>query len=346
MSDERPTDPIVEQQQRFTDRDPLMEEAVRQKDYAPAATPIGDYYLQEQIRQEVFQALKNVQINGYTPTISGSSVAFNVPLDRRSASETFAEQNPVRTPSPTVVITPSNLNEVGTLPQEAPQFQVKFIPPTKPVVAVMPESPATEKPDDVDDDDTGDELTAGQLRNRARRMARKLKSFFRRAKHSGLFDHLTPGNIDTNAHMPPLKDDEKPVAVDPHAGVVHPPPPIAGAIPDTTHMYKAFVPVQLRRADGAKKILAYLDNTFSAVTESSVAGERTTTLPSTDKYYEPSTTGVTGDLVISDCGVPATELLRITMLDGLIKSISIYGAEHDFEDGDAELNVASCCDIL
>jgi hypothetical protein len=46
------------------------------------------------------------------------------------------------------------------------------------------------------------------------------------------------------------------------------------------------VPVALTRADGARKVLAYFASEFVGVVEGAESGERTTSLPSDDSYYE------------------------------------------------------------
>jgi hypothetical protein len=56
-----------------------------------------------------------------------------------------------------------------------------------------------------------------------------------------------------------------------------------GAIAETP---SGMVPVALTRADGQKKILAYLASDFVGVVEGGASGERLTALPSEDSYYE------------------------------------------------------------
>jgi hypothetical protein len=46
------------------------------------------------------------------------------------------------------------------------------------------------------------------------------------------------------------------------------------------------VPVALTRADGARKVLAYFASEFVGVVEGAESGERATSLPSDDSYYE------------------------------------------------------------
>jgi len=54
---------------------------------------------------------------------------------------------------------------------------------------------------------------------------------------------------------------------------------------DSSYGHKGFVPVALYRADKQKRILIYLDNTFSGVVEGATDGERTTSLPAETDYY-------------------------------------------------------------
>jgi hypothetical protein len=51
------------------------------------------------------------------------------------------------------------------------------------------------------------------------------------------------------------------------------------------------VPVALTRADGARKILAYLASEFVGVVEGAEDGERVTNLPSENSYYEAGGSG-------------------------------------------------------
>jgi hypothetical protein len=54
---------------------------------------------------------------------------------------------------------------------------------------------------------------------------------------------------------------------------------------DLTEAPSGIVPVEFTRADGQRKILAFVATEFVATTEGAVAGERTTSLPATNSYF-------------------------------------------------------------
>ena len=54
---------------------------------------------------------------------------------------------------------------------------------------------------------------------------------------------------------------------------------------DTSYFGKSFIPVLLTRADGKRKVLVSIDNSFAGVVEGSVGKEKTRNLPSDDAYY-------------------------------------------------------------
>lgn len=59
---------------------------------------------------------------------------------------------------------------------------------------------------------------------------------------------------------------------------------------DISELPSGMVPVRLTRADGRKKILAFMATEFVGVVDGATGNERTASLPAEDSYYEGSTT--------------------------------------------------------
>lgn len=250
----------------------------------------------EAARAAINDALRNMTINGVSPDMSGGSVSFDVPTEP-SASTAFAAMNTEPNITPPLPSTPAIVEmppmEAPAVPSVPDTVDPASVPPTEAIVPEPTEAPAPEAtPTTPPEVDTGEG-----------------------ARQEGAQPE-PPEPPDTQSQEPPQVEEATPAADEEEGGdqkeskgalterqrgemrgeyeeriknlkEVMKDEDAAQAIAagDLSYLNSGYVPVLFTRKDGQRKILVQIDNSFAAVIEGAVSGERVTSLPSESAYY-------------------------------------------------------------
>jgi hypothetical protein len=232
-------------------------------------------------RQTVVDVLKNVTINGQGPSVDGSSIAFSVSQEQ-SASESFgniaqAARNAARQNGADI-----GFDDAQTARDAARQggADISFND------AQAARDTARQKGADIDSDDAQaarDEAREGRSSARAYKAAEEERK--ERKESDPNFDresHIrqkgeTPTEFRERQEQLKQEGAERAQREEQLSRV---------RTGDFTEMPSGMIPVKFTRADGEKKIIAFMATEFVGVVEGAGSGEREATLPSEDSYYE------------------------------------------------------------
>lgn len=238
-------------------------------------TPLVLAQTEALVRNVVIDTIKNIDINGSYPNISGSSISFDLET-RRSASELFATQNPAATTTPLSIEpqpipTPqqgSRLDapDFGSARRDTPQRESRLDAPDFGTMGdpnfLQPEYGGGLS------SDSKFAYQAAEARREARQQAEMDPTSDVRQKHETVAEYEER-----------MEGMAKAKATDVGAK-------FAERIKDGIVLASGLIPVAFKRADNQKKILAYIDTSFVGVVEGATGIERTTELPPEDEYYE------------------------------------------------------------
>jgi hypothetical protein len=232
-------------------------------------------------RQTVVDVLKNVTINGQGPSVDGSSIAFSVSQEQ-SASESFgniaqAARNAARQNGADI-----SFNDAQAARDAAGQggADISFND------AQAARDAARQRGADIDSD-------AAQAARGEAREGRSSARAYKAAEEEREARKESDPNFDRESHIrqkgetttefserqEQLKQERAERAQrEEQLGRVR--------TGDFTEMPSGMIPVKFTRADGEKKIIAFMATEFVGVVEGGGIGERQATLPSEDSYYE------------------------------------------------------------
>lgn len=265
--DKRPPDLIGDQQANRAFTDPITFAEGRPPVLPSPAVTLGFEDVVREVATGAFRdMLKNVTINGVAPEVTGGSFNFAMPTEP-SASVQFASLNPPVIAQPII-------------PVEA----------AKPTADSAPINwLAIDKKDEKRWDEGANRPVYGREENRREgesysdQVTREDKEFqqqrrAQRDEESGEPSVAKRSGEGDRAYTERVNDDRFESLTASQVGAVK-----SG---DTSYFHKGFIPILFTRKDGARKILARIDNTHSTVIEGAIGGERTGSLPGDSGYYE------------------------------------------------------------
>lgn len=254
----------------------------------------------EAARAAINDALRNMTINGVSPDISGGNISFDIPVEP-SASTSFAAMNaepniaapPIDTPpiveappiEPPPVAGPPQAGEPAAPPTgtggEAAPTEAEPIAPQPTPTEPAPEAPqggdvgggpAAEPAPVIDGEEPQADTEAAGPSDQEDEKPKEDREGFDLASKRRQEGEMR-GEYEARMKDLREKTGDETAAKDIQSG-------------DLSYLNSGYLNVLFTRKDGNRKILVQVDNANAAVIEGAVAGERTTTLPPDNAYYE------------------------------------------------------------